>query len=365
MQHVNQMNSAMHAFYLLALISAATLVVLPLAACLEHLSCKLGSQQPVDMFVALKPPDSYELHVIVPGAEALSHTNSSLLVAGNPVSATLEPLHSGAPGLEYLVYNDEDPETGREHFAAAHSKGTLLVLGQRALWLQHSVPRFPHASGAYPHAQAVYGQHFACVTVGRQEALLIATAVLKTSPNVVRCSAALCQAADRGASHPLHQCHRALSTASALDPIQTSFKTAGGQTARIIGKRGIDHGLLWDDFVAPALGCTGMIVESWLHGPGRIASQCTPATCVLNNARVHMPLASYGVLQDHSKWGVCCDTAALCFGDMNREVGQLSRGGMVLCFAADSAAGRQMHAWFEQISESEAVCDECSCGAHV
>lgn len=62
-------------------------------------------------------------------------------------------------------YNDEDPGTGREEFYHAHSKGVLMLGCKHASWLQHSVPAFPHQRAFYPHAQSVYGQHFACFQV--------------------------------------------------------------------------------------------------------------------------------------------------------------------------------------------------------
>lgn len=62
-------------------------------------------------------------------------------------------------------YNDEDPGTGREEFYHAHSKGVLMLGCKHATWLQHSVPAFPHQRAFYPHAQSVYGQHFACFQV--------------------------------------------------------------------------------------------------------------------------------------------------------------------------------------------------------
>lgn len=39
--------------------------------------------------------------------------------------------------VSIAVYNDEDPETGREEYNRAHSKGVLRVKEAGAVWLQH------------------------------------------------------------------------------------------------------------------------------------------------------------------------------------------------------------------------------------
>lgn len=84
------------------------------------------------------------------------------------------PLNLCPPGptlkcRPHAVYNDADPQTGKEHWYNAHSKGVIYEhqYGGRniTVWLQHSVPKWPHKQRAFPHAQSVYGQHFFCLQV--------------------------------------------------------------------------------------------------------------------------------------------------------------------------------------------------------
>lgn len=93
------------------------------------------------------------------------------------------------------------------------------------------------------------------------------------------------------------------------------------------------HVPFWEGVVAPGVGCSSMRVESWLHGPSRLADACSAAGCVVNAAGVRLADQSWTVMQDHAKWAVCCVNRTVCFGDMNREEFQQFRGGMGLCLS--------------------------------
>jgi len=142
---------------------------------------------------------------------------------------------------------------------------------------------------------------------------------------------------------------------------------AGGNAVTVFSKTAAEWVPLWDAVVAPHYLLPGLVVESWLHGPGRMPSHCGGSACVLNNLRVRLPQrTAFGVMQDHSKWAVGCGSAqptVLCFGDHNREAGQLRRGGTAVCFAGQSAAEVELYDWFAGIVDPERVCTGCACHA--
>ena len=64
--------------------------------------CLLENGTAVDFYIALKPPDSYDLHVMSSMGSVLHHHRASLLSV-NPVMRTLEPLYNSLDNdAEYL-----------------------------------------------------------------------------------------------------------------------------------------------------------------------------------------------------------------------------------------------------------------------
>lgn len=67
--------------------------------------CQLPDGSPVEMFVALKPPDSYDLLLLAGNFNSsLQYSQSSLQAPGNPVMRSLEQLWQEPPaaGVQYL-----------------------------------------------------------------------------------------------------------------------------------------------------------------------------------------------------------------------------------------------------------------------
>jgi hypothetical protein len=123
----------------------------------------------------------------------------------------------------------------------------------------------------------------------------------------------------------------------------------------------------WDAVVAPSMGCKSMAVESWIHGPGRLHNNCGVDGCVVNAAGVSFSSRNWTVMQDHSKWALCCDKTVVCMGDMNREHAQQFRGGMAACiapvhgFGGNGASGR-LYAWMcEHTLLERSLCLQCQC----
>lgn len=120
--------------------------------------------------------------------------------------------------------------------------------------------------------------------------------------------------------------------------------TAAEQPATLLVKPPELHMDIWDQIVAPAMSCGGLLVESWLHSTSRLASTCCRDHCTVDAAGVQFAGKRWTVMQDHAKWGVCCDKVVVCFGDMNRVYSQRVRGGMALCMVADDSSGPSLPA---------------------
>ena len=132
----------------------------------------------------------------------------------------------------------------------------------------------------------------------------------------------------------------------------------------IIRKLAHEHVHLWDAKVAPALACRSMLVESWLHGPGALSNTCNPTQhrCIVNGAGAQFNMTMWTVMQDHSKWAVCCDASVACMGDMNREAAQRFRAGLAVCLVGTD--GTLLHKWLRRhATPKHGHCLGCECYA--
>ncbi|KAJ0066655.1 hypothetical protein NL108_016767, partial [Boleophthalmus pectinirostris] len=71
--------------------------------------------------------------------------------------------------VAYILYNDQSPAPGSERrHSSGHTKGVVVVDGQRGFWLVHSTPHFPPPQQvgrySYPETGLKNGQSFLCVT---------------------------------------------------------------------------------------------------------------------------------------------------------------------------------------------------------
>lgn len=173
--------------------------------------------------------------------------------------------------------------------------------------------------------------------------------------------------------------------------VNFTIQTAVG-LADVIAKPSRVHQDMWDSLVAPSISCRALRVESWLHGWHRLPNMCQSLFCVVNAAgvRIDMPnnrtstmslladsgvgsaheapnaVMQWGIYQDHAKWAVCCNKAAVCFGDMNRMQSQQKRGGLAICYRPLDAGSvqfsqqlhRQLSSWLTPAAKH---CSGCAC----
>lgn len=164
--------------------------------------------------------------------------------------------------------------------------------------------------------------------------------------------------------------------------------------ADVIAKPSRVHQDMWDSLVAPSIRCKALRVESWLRGWHRLPNTCQSSFCVVNAAGVRidmsynrtstMPLATdasvesahrgsetakqWGIYQDHAKWAVCCDKAAVCFGDMNRMKSQRKRGGLAICYRPQDGGSVQFSQELHKhlslwLIPAAKHCSGCACSA--
>jgi Deoxyribonuclease II len=138
-------------------------------------------------------------------------------------------------------------------------------------------------------------------------------------------------------------------------------------SASILRKLPRWHVPFWDAVIAPAMACSSMLVESWIHGPERMKDGCNPTagTCIVNGAGATFSASGWHIMQDHSKWALCCNKGILCFGDMNREDAQQFRGGLALCLESHGRianVGDLLYEWLQRhANRRQGACRSCPC----
>lgn len=264
--------------------------------------------------------------------------------------------------IAYVLYNDEDPG-GAEHWEYAHAKGAVAFDAHgRAVWLQHSIPRWPAdpkqrgpGFDAVLRPQSVFAQHAACFTFGGADsgrdgksssssvdALAGLLAAVRPHFHAARLPPAVAAAFPAWA--------RLLAPGGALSASQPQpppaptardamLETAGGARVRVFAKPPGLNASLTDDIVGPALlpppslplsplslprqqapqPPKAMLWQTWRRSAGALPSACgTPsAPAALNVAAVLLldnegrsgssnatSGAAWGWRRDHSKWGV-------------------------------------------------------------
>lgn len=93
---------------------------------------------------------------------------------------------------------------------------------------------------------------------------------------------------------------------------------------------------LYEDLVAPYFNSGDYYVETWRHGQGNLPSNCTKDSKVYNIESINFKSndISFETMKDHSKWMSSSDRNLICVGDINRQKGQIVRGGGTVCTTA-------------------------------
>jgi deoxyribonuclease-2 len=343
-------------------------------------------RQPVDWWVMLKHPAGYQYSYL--DSSTLGNSSSTRACAGgscwrhrlsmlnpNPVAHTLAALAAaaarkqhdgsaaaaGVAGLAYVMYNDADP-AGVEHFDYAHAKGVAAFSSSSSsssrylgFWLVHSAPRFPQEPSQagfdqLNRSQAVFGQHFSCVSLAGAESInAVAQLLLVAGPYIY--SSSLPAAA--AAAFPAWQQLLAGGSDQQQHSLRAVLRTPGQQQLLGFAKTKFLVEQLTDAVVGPRLG-SSMLWETWRRSHDALPSQCGQdpgQLSSLNVQQVAFPGTPYRWpwSMDHSKWGVSVQGSSsssnasssssngdvgegvVCLGDMNRAAWQAHRGGGYVC----------------------------------
>ncbi|XP_016074128.1 PREDICTED: deoxyribonuclease-2-alpha isoform X2 [Miniopterus natalensis] len=255
------------------------------------LTCYGDSGQPVDWFVVYKLPAHSR-----PGAGAPTGLRYKYLDEGSggwrdgagsidslegAVGRSLLPLYGNTSQLAFLLYNDQPPNNSgtRNSSSRGHTKGRQL-------------------NYTYPN---VYAHKLEGIFIKK----------LPDLEEVVN-------------GH--HVRHRPWNSSVTL----TSKAGTIFQSFAKFGKFGDD---LYSGWLAEALG-SNLQVQFWQHSPGILSSNCSGAQQVLDVTQIAFPGPAgptFNTTDDHSKWCVAPEGPWACVGDMNRNCGEESRGGGILC----------------------------------
>ncbi|XP_041981517.1 deoxyribonuclease-2-alpha [Aricia agestis] len=243
-----------------------------------------------------------------------------------------------------------------------HTKGVIVGDKNNALWLVHSVPKFPPVpnthgpnvtSYSYPATGTKYGQTFLCTSVHTSTLNQIGTQLKYNEPLINY--------------HSIPQ-ELEIELPNIMEVIQNktvdsapwyhiaSFETLAGRKFISFAKSGMFNDDLYSGLVAEVLQ-TDLLVESWTNGPETLDSECNRSYQVRNIERLKFPPAgmSFSSHSDHAKWAAAVAHKMLntqdakvadywlCVGDINRALSQESRGGGTVCTAGPILWGHFAH----------------------
>lgn len=312
----------------------------------SKVSCKNEENQEVDWFYLYKLPKFYsnEINGDRSGLRYTFLTPESIQKGNNwQLSDVLINNITSFPGqsLNYIFkdpnillisYNDEVPD-GSTDFENGHTKGVVATDGVQAIWLVHSVPKYPEIPKYnYPSTGEHYGQSFLCMTFNATTQMnSIITQLSFNEPNVYYSRI----------PQKLSQRYPDLEKIIAKKwrtngPFQNrlELQTLNGNVFISFAKGRHSNLELYKDWVAPVLD-VDLMVETWRNGPGKLPSDCSTKNKVFNVKMIddHEPEFSFKTTMDHSKWAVSksAEMDWICVGDINRSEHQLIRGGGTVC----------------------------------
>jgi len=331
-----------------------TAILLPLLIQAQF-SCRDNSNNQVDWFAALKYPGNVtgghgyidsvvpqNIFSVLPG-----HADDN----GGALSNTIDVINSMA-GLSLLVYNDEPPASPTV-YTGAHAKGFIAwdQSSGRAIYVMHSVPKYPNVSADGKITAEVnrnaytYGQNFFCVNLEISDLTTLHQNLQTVQLTVFYSSGAFSGAEWLPVGGP--------------DFTVNDFKVSNGDTITMLSKSPDYNQFLYEGIIEPHYQ-TGLQVESW--GRPYQNPECAPQSG-FDSTNVNLVRLSNGDSWqnwwDHSKWAVSFDATVgiACPADMNRMASQITRGGSAFCYknAKLYNAYKSIVSQIQQCSDNENV----------
>jgi deoxyribonuclease-2 len=288
----------------------------------------------------------------------LTYPEMSLNDTSGALSRTMTQIYSASSSTSWYFYDDEHPD-GSEYDSFGHTKGCMGLNSQSGFWLIHSVPRFPAipesgVSFSYPEEEAKYGQSFLCLSLSTSEINTVASLQLIDKPSIF--TSQLTSATSSAAPNVVSLIGGKSFVTSPTSTNET-ITTTDGTSFVVFAKNSEWDNELYEYAVAPYLN-SDLYVESWMvclfsfflfssssiHSPsflfphqdgvGPLPSYCKPKYNynVQDIRQLAFSSIAYTETEDHSKWAITSDgDNYVCIGDINRQNGQLSRGGGTAC----------------------------------
>lgn len=304
----------------------------------SRVSCMNPMNKEIDWFAMFKVPtlsDRIPTHVegtgffyqddIIPFSEATSDVNSS---KANPLFNTFDKIYTNSD-LSYIFISDQPPDTDSSKGApTAHMKAIYMVDDDNAVYMEHSVPRYPpyprksqHIS--YPETGTKYGQSFVCITLTHEEMEKLAGIHTRAKPFTY--------------DSRINSQHQKFGNLSKIAnnnednsiPYEIAKFTVGKKKVTAFSKGASFAKDIYFDLIAKELNTT-LEVEGWRSGSGgNMVSDCDGDYKVFDILNLNMRGVLWKVTNDHSKWGIGARHA--CIGGVNRQNSQTKRGGSTIC----------------------------------
>jgi deoxyribonuclease-2 len=302
----------------------------------SSLSCKDPTGKNIDWFAMFKFPENVLSRP--PGTGYFYHDDQTPLhedsgsvtsTTRNPLYHTLAPVYSAdGCSIGYVMVSDQPPDEADSTSTYAHMKGVILFDEDNGLYLTTSVPHFPPDPALrgyeYPSTGTDNGQSFQCMSLEHYQIESMAKLFLIARPWVY-------------AQYMPPFAKSALPSVASLavkgfDKSRTSgsvvIQTRKGKKLTLLAKSGPWGQEFYHDLVAPTLKAD-LIVEGWRKGSGNLPTDCSGSYKVYNAQTVKFGEVQWVTTKDHSKWAVGGDW--VCIGDINRQKGQMGRGGTTFC----------------------------------
>ncbi|KAH8313868.1 hypothetical protein KR067_013074 [Drosophila pandora] len=341
-------------------------------------SCKDEQGNDVDWWHLYKLPKHYQHNDLGKDTTGLrylyltSQSYSTWQLSGKRINdpeslpaQTLNPINADPNHTLLAVYNDQQPN-GTVFSTGGHAKGVVASDGETAIWLVHSVPGFPTVPDySYPTTGEQYAQSMLCVTLKAEDLEKVGQVLVYNEPHFYYQRNPLFANSDELFPSLERALHGQWRTESPFQK-DVEVRSLDGKKFHLFGKSGRANVELYADVVAPVLDVS-LFVEAWRDGTGNLPNSCEKKDKILNVEAIANEQLSvnFKTTQDHSKWAVSRPTGILiyrwrvgggdwiCVGDINRQRGQLNRGGGTVCHKSASVSNlyRQMVANWDKCAE--------------
>jgi len=318
-------------------------ILLTSSAQTNNIGCLDKNGNPVDWYIVYKIPELKDnSNPLI--SEGFGHfymdsnnpnwilSSVSMNDSNQAIGYTLQQMynHKTDENVFYMFYNDEFPN-GSWSEISGHVKGDLLFDKNYGFWLVHSLPKFP-TTDQYTYAPNAryYGQNALCMSYSYASLKTIGQQLLFMNPWIYGVQLPSFMATD----NPELASTIAGNTVTTPPYNRSVTLTTVGGTQFVDFAKAAGFGKdIYYDWMAPTLQCS-LDAETWQNNGGDLGSWCDGKYSVHNIEKIQLPnQITFLDTDDHSKWAVAEEQLAgwTCMGDVNRQVGQLKRGGGMVC----------------------------------